>query len=326
MPVALITCLHLQRHFGKYRRQYEDLGVTPLLPEITGQQLSAEEMRAHISGVDVVIAGDDVVDASVLEAGKASRLKAVVKWGIGTDGIDKARAAELGIPVFNTPGVFSHEVADLAMSLLLMLARRTHAMHASVAAGGWLKVEGRSLSGLTAGVVGLGAIGSEIARRAGAFGMRVLGHDVRVLEDAERRDLGVVQVPFDELLSASDVVILACSLTAENRHLMNVDAFGCMKQGSYLVNVSRGPLVDETALVAALADGRLAGAGLDVFEREPLPADSPLRRFEDRCVFTTHSGSNTAEAVARINQRTTDILFDVLGVRSASGFVPNRVA
>jgi D-3-phosphoglycerate dehydrogenase len=325
MTKALITCLHLQRHFAKLRPQYDALGVTAILPEVAGQQLDAAGMREHIAGVDAVIAGDDGIDASVLEAGKAAGLKAVIKWGIGTDSIDKVKAAELGIPVYNTPGVFSEEVADLALSLLLNVTRQTHRMHHSVVENGWLKVEGRTLAGMTAAVIGLGSIGLAIARRMAAFGTQVIGYDVRAIDPSVLSPIPVRQVALDELFRSSDVILLACNLTAENRHLIDAGAFAAMKEGVFIVNVSRGPLIDEAALAEALASGKVGGAGLDVFEVEPLPAASPLRAFES-CVFATHNGSNTREAVARINQATTDILFHVLGLKTAPGFIPNRVA
>lgn len=325
MAKALITCQHLQRNFETFRPQYEALSVTPVLPPVPGQQLDAEAMRRHVAGCAAVIAGDDEIDAGVLEAGRAAGLKAVIKWGIGTDNIDKAAAKALGIPVFNTPGVFSDEVADLAMSLLLMLTRGTHLMHRSVVEGGWRKVEGRSLAGMTAGIIGLGSIGLGIARRTTASAMTTIGCDILPIAADVLKTNGIAQVGLDEILRRSDVILLACNLTRENRHLIGPEAFGSMKRGAYVVNVSRGPLIDEAALAAALADGRIAGAGLDVFEVEPLPAASPLRAF-DTCVFTTHNGSNTREAVARINQMTTDILFHVLGLKPVISFNPSRVA
>ena len=325
MTRALLTCLHLQRHFAKLSPQYEALGVEAILPQIKGQMLDATGMRQAMNGVDAVIAGDDIIDASVLEAGKASGLKAVIKWGIGTDSIDKVRAAELGIPVYNTPGVFSEEVADLALSLLLALTRQTLVMHQSVMAGGWRKVEGRTLAGMTAGIIGLGSIGLGIARRMQAFGTHVVGYDVRRVEPTELMPAGLEQIGLSDLFRRSDIILIACNLTAENRHLINRDAFSAMKDGVYIVNVSRGPLIDEAALAEALKNGKVGGAGLDVFEIEPLPSDSPLRALPN-CVFTTHSGSNTREAVARINQATTDILFHVLGLKSLISFNPNRVA
>ncbi|HYH62206.1 MAG TPA: phosphoglycerate dehydrogenase [Solirubrobacterales bacterium] len=326
MPVALITCLHLQRDFERFRPELESLGVEPVLPEVEGQQLDAPAMGEVIEGAAAVIAGDDVIDAKVLEAGKASGLEAVIKWGVGTDSIDAEAASRLGIPVFNTPGVFADEVADLAMSHLLMLARGTHRMHESILEGEWEAVQGRSLSGLVAGVVGLGTIGCAIGRRAAAFGMSVCGYDVREVPPEEHGVEGLEQVGFEELCARSDVVLVACKLTPENHHLISEEALGRMKQGVVLINVARGALVDQAALHRALESGKVAGAGLDVFEEEPLPPTDPLRDFSDRCVFTTHSGSNTKEAVARINRMTIDILLDVLELKPAQGFQPNRVA
>lgn len=325
MTTALITCHHLQRHFAAFQPQYKALGVETVVPYVEGQQLDAPAMRRLIVGVDGVIAGDDEIDRSVLEAGRASRLKVVVKWGIGTDAIDKDVARSLAIPVYNTPGVFSDEVADVALGMLLMLARQLHRMHQSVLDGGWLKVEGRTLAGMTAGIVGLGSIGLGIARRAGAFGMQVIGSDVAELAPARLAEAGVRQVPLERLLAESDVVLLACNLTDQSRHMIDAAALARMRRGSYLVNVSRGPLVDEAALGSALASGHLAGAGLDVFEAEPLPLDSPLRQFP-QCVLGTHNGSNTQEAVARVNQMSTDILLHALGVKPLTSFKPNRVA
>lgn len=325
MPKALITCHHLQRHFETFRPQYDAAGVTAVLPEIGGQQLDANEMRSLIAGCDAVIAGDDEIDASVLQVAKESGTRAIIKWGIGTDGIDKTSAASLGIPVYNTPGVFSDEVSDLAMSLLLMLTRGTHLMHQSVIDGGWLKIEGRTLAGFTAGVIGLGSIGRGIAQRAQGFGMPVLGYDVVSLRGDDLRPLGVSQLPLGDVLAKSDVLFLACNLTADNQHLLDDAAFAAMKPGAYVINVSRGPLIDEGALARALESGKLLGAGLDVFEEEPLPSSSRLRQLEN-CVFCTHNGSNTKEAVQRINQMTTDILFNVLGAKSPPGLQLNRVA
>lgn len=324
MPTALITCHHLVRHFPRFAPQFEALGVKAIVPPVKGQQFDAADMRDLIKGVDGVIAGDDMIDASVLEAGRADTLKVVVKWGIGTDSIDKPAAAKLGIPVYNVPGVFSDEVADLALSLLLNLVRGTHRMHQSVMDGGWFKVEGRTLAGMTAGVIGLGSIGQGIARRTSAFGMNTIGYDVVQQDTARLAAIGTRQVPLQQVFSDSDVLLLACNLTPENRHLVNSAALASMKKGAMIVNVSRGPLIDEAALTASLASGHIGGVGLDVFEVEPLPADSPLRKLPN-CVFATHNGSNTLEAVARVNQMTCDILFDALGVKAAS-FKPNRVA
>ncbi|MEL6977867.1 MAG: phosphoglycerate dehydrogenase [Pseudomonadota bacterium] len=320
---ALVTCLHLQRRIEEYRSAFENCGVALILPEITGQQLSAGEMRAlFAAGVDVAILGDDAVDREALVAGKAAGLKAIVKWGIGTDAIDKAAARALGVPVYNTPGAFGEEVADLAMAYLLMLARPLHKMDAGVREGAWLQIQGRSLSGLTAGVIGLGSIGQAILRRARGFGMTTLGYDVSEPAAEDLAALATEFAPLSAVFERADILFLACALTPENRHLVNADRLALMKPDAFLINVARGPLVDEAALVEALKQGRLGGAGLDVFEIEPLPETSALRAL-DTVVLGSHCGSNTREAVARINALTVEMALRLLGVAGAER--PNRL-
>ena len=192
--------------------------------------------------------------------------------------------------------------------------------------GGWDQIQGRTLAGMTAGIVGLGSVGSAIARRAAAFGMHVIGYDIRAIPSADLAAPGLRQAALDAVYADSDVVFLACELTPQNHHLVSGAEFDAMKDGVLIVNVARGGLIDQPALVEAMGAGKVAGAGLDVFESEPLPRDDPLRAFSDRCVFSPHNGSNTAEAVARTNRITTDILFDVLGLKKAERFTPNRVA
>jgi D-3-phosphoglycerate dehydrogenase len=312
-PVSrvLVTCGHLQRHIGRYEQGLRDQGIDVFVPPLTAQQFSAAEMIEHIKDIDVVIAGDDFITAEVLDAGKASRLKAIVKWGIGTDSIDKPAATARGIPVYNTPGMFSDEVADLALSYVLALARSSLRVDSAVRSGQWLRVEGTSLRGKTAGVVGLGGIGQAIAVRCRAFGMTVVGSDVAAMPEAVLRACGAEQLALEEVLGKSDFLILACNLTAENRHLINANTLGLMKAGAFIVNVARGPLVDEAALIEALKSQRLAGAGLDVFEVEPLPGDSPLRDLPN-CVFGTHGGSSTREAIIRVNELTLEMAKRIL--------------
>jgi D-3-phosphoglycerate dehydrogenase / 2-oxoglutarate reductase len=324
MTRIAVTCLHLQRHFEKFRPLFEKHSITAELPKVLGQQLGAEEIRHILPGMATIIAGDDVVDREALREAKRQGLKGVIKWGVGTDSIDKIAAKELGIPVFNTPGVFGEEVADLAFSYLLLLTRGLHSMDRSVREGGWLKVEGRSLHAMTAGIIGLGSIGRAIARRCAACGMRVIGYDPATIDAQMLNQSSIIQKSFNDVLTEADVVILACSLLPETHHLINASSLGLMKQGGLLINVGRGPLVDEAALVQALKTGKISGAGLDVFEIEPLPANSALRKF-DSCVFGTHNGSNTRDAVERVNQMTVEIALDLLGFEKSS-FTPNRVA
>lgn len=312
-PRILVTCGHLQRHIDRYEEEILSHGFEVWVPPLEGQQFGPEKMASMLAEVDVAIAGDDALDGWVLEAGVAGRLRGLVRWGIGTDNVDKQVAARLGLPVFNTPGMFNNEVADLALGHLLNLARHMHKMDRDVRDGLWTRYEGTSLVGKTAGIVGLGGIGKEICRRTKAFGMQVIGSDVTVIQEDDLDRLGVSQVPFETLLQEADVIFLACALTHHNHHLLDAATFANMKPSVIVINVARGALIDESALVAALASGHVAAAGLDVFEVEPLPAESELRRF-DQCLFTTHSGSSTAGSIQQTNRKSLDIALAMLGV------------
>ncbi len=311
MSKVLVTCHHLLRHIDEYRDRFEAAGVDLILPEATGQQFSSDEMLNLIRGVETCILGDDFVDRAVLETGKENGLKAIIKWGIGTDSIDKVAAAELGIPVRNTPGTFAEEVADAAFALILMLTRGYHLMHASVQDGGWLKIQGRTLAGKTMGVVGLGSIGRAIGRRGTAFGMPVIGSDPVEIPTEVLAPGGITQKPFETVLRESDYLVLACNLTEDNHHLIRAETLAQMKPGAALANVARGPLVKEADLVEALKSGQVSAAALDVFEIEPLQEGSPLRDFEN-VVFGTHNGSNTREGVDRVNEMTVFMALEIV--------------
>src|SRR3954471_9384470 len=270
---VLITCRQMQNVIDEFRDAFAERGIEIEMPDVV-QQPTEDELIEIIGGYDGMIAGDDPLTARVLE--HAERMRIISKWGVGTDGIDKEAAAALGIKVTNTPAVFGDEVADVALAYLVMVARQLHRIDASVRSGGWFKHEGRSVSGKTAGVAGFGSIGQAIGRRAQGFGMTVVAHDVVAPADT----FGVELVDRDELFGRSDALILACPLTPETRHMVNAESLALLPRGAYVVNVARGPLVDEPALVEALRSGHVEAAALDVFEEEPLPADSPLREFE----------------------------------------------
>jgi len=269
------------------------------------QQPTEDELIATIADFEGMIAGDDPITARVLE--HATRMRVISKWGVGTDGIDKEAARARGIEVTNTPAVFGDEVADVALGYLVMLARQLHRIDASVRAGGWFKHEGRSLDGKTLGVAGFGSVGQAVARRALAFGMDVVAYDVVDAARSAAADLRVGLVDRDELFRRSDALVLCCPLTPETHHMIEARTLALLPHGAYLVNVARGPLVDEPALVEALRSGQLRAAALDVFEEEPLPLDSPLREFE-QCVFGSHNASNATEGVLRASARAVENL------------------
>ena len=300
----LISCIQLQRTLADHRLRLDQRNAEIILPTI-GQQLSEAELLELIPGVDGMIAGDDDVTRAVLE--RADRLRIVSKWGVGTDGIDLAAAAELGIRVTNTPGMFGDEVADVAMGYLIMLARHLHQTDRLVRAGEWAKPDGASLAGRTLGVVGLGHIGRAVARRALAMNMRVLGAEIDPANQAAAAQLGVEVVDLASLLAESQVISLNAPLTPGSHHLLNADTLAVLPRGAWIINTARGRLIDEAALVAALETGQVGAAALDVFEVEPLPMASPLRKLE-QVILGSHNASNTVEARHRTSERAIDNL------------------
>ncbi len=225
-----------------------------------------------------------------------ARCRLVQQPAVGFDAIDHRAAEEIGIPVANAAGYNRDSVADWTLMAILNLVRDGAFADRAMRQGEWpfQRMRGRELGALTVGIVGLGNIGSAVAARVRAFGSRVLFTDV-----VPRSLPGAVWLPLDELLAEADVVTLHVPLDQDTRHLIGDREIGRMKPGTVLVNASRGPVVDEAALVRALDSGHLGGAGLDVFEVEPLAAESPLRSLEN--VFTTpHSGGLTDEAEARL--------------------------
>lgn len=233
----------------------------------------------------------------------ASRLRLIQKWGIGVDKIDLAAAERLGIPVTITAGANASPVAEHAVMLMLAVLRRLSLADRGLREGRWLHSEIRpqslQLRHKTVGIVGLGNIGKMVARKLRGFETETLYYDpVRPTPDLER-ELAVRFEPYDDLLARSDIVTLHCPGGAENRHLLNAAAIAGMKPAAVLINAARGELVDDAALLDALRSGRIAGAGLDVFEPEPLAADSPYLQF-DNVVLTPHTAASVMDNVANV--------------------------
>jgi D-3-phosphoglycerate dehydrogenase len=286
----------MQDTLDVFKEDFDRRGIELIVPPIEGQHLSEDELIELIADVEGIIAGDDPFTARVLA--HAPRLRVLAKWGIGIDGIDLAEAERRGVQVINTPGVFGDDVADVAGGYLVMLARQLQRVHESVSAGGWLKPRGQALAGATLGIAGFGNIGRAVAQRGRGFGMEVITYDVAEIARRAATEANVSFVNLEELFGRSDFLVLCMPLTAETHHIVNGRTLARMPKGSFLVNVARGPLVDEAALVEALRTGQLAAAALDVFETEPLPPDSELRAFP-QCVFGSHNSSNTEQSVIR---------------------------
>jgi glyoxylate reductase len=267
-----------------------------------GEVGGPEDWRGRLHDAEALLCLlTDRVDAALLE--QAPRLRVVANAVVGYEHVDLAACEARGIVVTNTPNVLTEATADLTWALLLATVRALPQAERSLRAGefhgwGFWDYLGGDLNGATLGILGLGRIGRAVARRARAFGMRVIYHGRQRLDADEEQRLKVTHVPFDELLSGSDVLTLHAPLTPATRHLLDAGALARMRPGSYLVNTARGALVDEGALVEALRRGHLAGAGLDVYEREPELAAGLLEL--PNVVLLPHIGSATRDTRTRM--------------------------
>lgn len=269
--------------------------------------ISADDLLKIIPDYDaLIVRGRTKVTASVMEAG--SRLKVIGRAGVGVDNIDLEAAKKRNIAVVNAPVSTSIAVAELTFGLLLALAREIPRADASMKQGNWLKkeLEGVELNGRTLGVIGYGRIGMEVGKRASAFGMNVIAHDPLIPED-EIKKRGAEPVSLQDLYARSDFISLHMPLTVDTRDMIGPPAFSQMKDGVRIVCAARGGIIDESALVEALNSGKVAGAALDVFGKEPPGLTEAVSH--PRVIATPHIGAQTAEAQSRASE---DIANEVL--------------
>ena len=243
---------------------------------------------------------------------QAPQLRVVGRAGVGVDNVDVEAATERGIVVMNTPSGNTISTAELTFSMLMALARKIPQAHMSMKGGAWDRkaFAGTELSGKTLGVLGMGRIGSQVARRAIAFGMRVLAYDP-YLSMSKARSLQVELLELDEVLQRADFITVHMPLSDDTRNLLDAAAFGKMKEGVYVVNCARGGIINEADLVGAIRDGRVAGAALDVYEAEPLPENAELRDLP-QVVLTPHLGASTKEAQESVGLEVAEAVTDYL--------------
>lgn len=273
-----------------------------------GRPLQPEELVPLLDGVDGIIAGLDYYNEHVIALAPPS-LKVISRYGAGFDRVDIAAAAKRGILVTNTPGVNSESVADLALALMLSIARHIPSLDASVKTGGWPRSSGMEIYRKTLGILGLGAIGRAVARRAKGFSMRILAYDP-YMDDAYAKEQGIEACSFDEVISSSDIISLHLPLSDITKNCINTTTLSRMKPDAVIINTSRGGLIDEDAAYEALVSGNLGGLGLDAFSMEP-PGKNRLLELQN-VVATPHIGANTAEATIGMGEMAVQNLIDIL--------------
>jgi D-3-phosphoglycerate dehydrogenase len=299
-PTVLVTAPRAVQAIERYRLELGAAGCA-VTAWPTVERLDEHELLPLVGDITAIVCGDDRITSRVLDA--APQLRVIAKWGTGIDSIDVASARGRGILVCNTPAAFSEPVADTVLGYVLLFARQLDRMTEDMRAGAWQRRPLRALNECTLGIVGFGATGRAVARRATSFGMRLLANCLQQPTNDELRQLGVTMVPLETLLAESDFVTLHADLRPTNRHLIDDARLRCMKPGGILINTARGPLVDERALTAALQEGRLAGAALDVFEEEPLPPGSALRRLPN-VHLAPHNANGSQAAADRVHANT----------------------
>lgn len=314
MKTILFTAPYMIPFTERFRPVFTRYGIELIIPEVH-ERMEEADLLKYAGQFDGAICGDDRYTPRVLEA-CAPRLKVISKWGTGVDSIHAETCARLGIKLGRTPNAFTTPVADTVMGYILAFARRQPWMNQQMKAGIWDKIPGKTLSELTLGIIGVGAIGKAVTRRARAFGMQVLGTDIVDVDHVFVSETGIEMTSLSSLLSRSDFISINSDLNATSHHLINPSTLQQAKTGAILINTARGPIVDEPALIAALQSGHLGGAALDVFEVEPLPHDSPLMTM-DNVMLAPHNSNSSPAAWERVHWNTIKNLLDGLGIDSS---------
>jgi D-3-phosphoglycerate dehydrogenase len=271
-----------------------------------GQVLPAEELKRIISTYDAVIVGVEKINEQLIQ--KAEKLRVIAKHGAGVDNIDVATATKKGIAVINAPGANSDAVADLTFGLFLSLARNIPYADSAVKHDKWPRIIGTQLNGKVVGIVGLGQIGKKVAKRALGFDMKVVAYDVK-RDDSFTQRWGITYLPLEKIMSEADFISIHIPLLPETRGLINGELLRSMKKSSFIVNISRGDIIDEESLYQTLKEGGIRGAGLDVFTREP-PQGSPLMKLAN-VVCTPHMGGYTFDALRKTGMICAQGIIDV---------------
>lgn len=304
----LVTAAAMARSGTAALSRLREAGCELTLPVLSSKP-SGAALKALLLGMDGVIASVEKYDSAVFSDPDLAQLKLISRWGVGFDSIDIPAASDAGILVAYTPGFLNETVADYSFSLLCALARRVHTGHLELSQGRWIPSWGHNIHGKTLGIVGCGRIGQVMARRASGFGMRILATDPQ--PSTEARATGVQYVSFEELLEQSDFISIHAASTPETRGMFNEQALRRMKPSAYLINTSRGALVEEVALAKALREGLIAGAALDTFVIEPLPKDHPFADAPN-LLLTPHQASFTKETGALVSDAAAQAVLDAM--------------
>jgi len=301
MKTVLISAPYILPEMTRFRGVLESYDLHLVIADVN-ERLSEKEILAYAGSFEGTICGDDCYTRRVIEA-CAPRLSVISKWGTGIDSIDQVAAKDLGVMVGNTPNAFSIPVSESVLGYMLAFARQIPWLDGQMKAGHWEKLNGKTLSECTLGVIGVGNVGKAVIHRASMFGMKLLGNDIVEIPPEFLQKYEVEMTDLVSLLERADYISVNCTLNPTSKHLINAERLALCKPDAVLINTARGPIVDQPALVAALQNGELYGAAMDVFEEEPLPADSPLLSM-DQVLLAPHNANSSPKFRERVHWNT----------------------
>jgi len=305
---VLVSAPYMQMDFDKLKEIFIERDVDVTLP-IIREKMDENELIKIIGEYDGVICGDDPFTRKVFES--TTKLKVVSKWGTGINAIDLQAAADHGVKVCNTPNAFSHPVADTTLAFMLAFARNVMTTDKQMKKGEWDKIRGFTLSEKTLGIIGLGNIGSQVAKRASAFNMHIIANDIKPISPIILEQYGITQVSKEEIFKNADFISIHCDLNEDSFHVLNEDAFALMTRRPHIINTARGSHISHSALLYALENNIISGAALDVFEEEPIPADDPILTRDD-VILAPHNSNNSPKYWAHVHTNTIKNLFKYL--------------
>ena len=305
---VMVSAPYMQLEIDRFREWFREHDIEIDVPPVK-ERLEEEDLLAVIEKYDGVICGDDRFTENVYKAAK--KLKVISKWGTGIDSVHKEIAEKYGIVVCNTPDAFSHPVSDTVLGFMLSFSRSIIASDRLMKDGQWEKIPGKTLGEQVLGIIGCGNIGTRVAKKASAFGMKILAYDIKEIPKPIAEQYQIAQVSLDEVLGQADFVSTNCDLNESSYHILSTNEFKKMKNSAIVINTARGGVVDEVALIKALQEKEIAGCGLDVFEYEPLPIASPLRHM-DNVILSSHNSNSSPEYWGKVHKNTLNNLYQVL--------------
>lgn len=289
MKKVLLSAPYMLMEVDKFRDFFKTNNLDVTCADII-EHMSEQELLDVIADYDGVICGDDPFTEAVFA--KAKKLKVIAKWGTGINTIDLDAAKKYGVKICNTPNAFSHPVSDTTLAFMLDFARNVAVNTANIKSGIWQKTPCFTLGEKTLGIIGVGNIGTQVAKRAHAFNMRILGNDIVPIKPIIIEQYGIEMVEKSVIYEQADFISIHCDLNEQSFHLLDKKTFDMMKRKPYIINTARGNHIEHNALLYALKEDIISGAGLDVFEQEPLPADDELLKFDNVRLAPHNSNSS----------------------------------